>query len=112
MSLYLRLRVLLIVAEKQSIIFKSNLELFGNAKVPPNRPRQQRIITLKALCDHLLEKPTSYLDEMTVFLFDEFDRDVTISTISRTLVSIGQSPNRMSLLLLGTPPPIPTISAY
>jgi transposase len=73
---------------------RSNLELFGNAKAPPNRPRQQQIITptmLKALCDYLLEKPTSFLDEMAVFLSDEFDVEVSISTISRTLASIGWS---------------------
>jgi hypothetical protein len=39
---------------------------------------------LKALCDHLLEKPASYLDEMAVFLSDEFDEDVAISTSSKT----------------------------
>jgi hypothetical protein len=46
---------------------------------------------LEALCDYLLEKPTLYLDEMAVFLWDEFDIHVTISSISRALSSIGWS---------------------
>jgi hypothetical protein len=29
-------------------------------------------LMIKALCDHLSEKPGLYLDEMAVFLWDEF----------------------------------------
>lgn len=43
---------------------------------------------LEALCDHLLEKPALYLDEMVVFLWDEFQTLVT-SSIRRVLVSKG-----------------------
>jgi transposase len=46
---------------------------------------------LDALCDHLLEKPGLYLDEMAVFLWDEFGVLATASTISRALSSIGWS---------------------
>jgi transposase len=46
---------------------------------------------LNALYDHLIEKPGLYLDEMAVFLADEFDLEVTLSTISRALSSIGWS---------------------
>ena len=44
---------------------------------------------LDALCDHLLEKPDQYIDEMVVFLWDEFEVLVTTSTLSRALASIG-----------------------
>lgn len=54
---------------------RSNLRLFGSSKAPPNkggRPRSISPIMLEALCDHLLEKPDLYLDEMAIFLWDEF----------------------------------------
>lgn len=44
---------------------------------------------LEALCDYLLEKPSLYLDEMAVFLWDEFQTLVTTSSIRRALVSKG-----------------------
>ena len=46
---------------------------------------------LSALCDHLLEKPDQYLDEMAVFLWDEFDTMVDPSTIFRALDKIAWS---------------------
>jgi transposase len=46
---------------------------------------------LDALREHLLEKPDQYLDEMAVFLWDEFEVPVTTSTISRALKSIRWS---------------------
>lgn len=42
---------------------------------------------LKALCGHLLEKPDWCLDQMTIFLWDEFDFHATKSSISRALAS-------------------------
>jgi hypothetical protein len=69
---------------RQSVYcIRSNLNQFKSARAPPIRAGQQRIITppmLEALCDHLLGKPTSYLDEMAVFLWDEFDILVTTSS--------------------------------
>ena len=44
---------------------------------------------LQALQQHLLEKPGLYLDEMVVFLWDEFEGIVTTLSISRALRSIG-----------------------
>lgn len=44
---------------------------------------------LQALRQHLLEKPGLYLDEMVVFLWDEFEIIVTAMSISRALGSIG-----------------------
>jgi hypothetical protein len=46
---------------------------------------------LEALCDHLLEKPGLYLDEMAIFLWDEFQMLATASSIRRALVSKGWS---------------------
>jgi hypothetical protein len=46
---------------------------------------------LAALCEHLLEKPELYQDEMAVFLWDEFQVLVTAFSIGRALASIGWS---------------------
>ncbi|KUM63427.1 hypothetical protein ACN42_g3681 [Penicillium freii] len=68
--------------------------MFGSVKSPPNkggRPRSITPVMLEALCDYLLEKPTLYLDEMTIFLWDEFAIQATKSSISRALTSRGWS---------------------
>ena len=73
---------------------RRNLRQFGSVHAPPNRIGRRRTITplmLEALCDHLLEKPALYLDEMAVFLWDEFQTLVTTSSIRRALVSKGWS---------------------
>jgi hypothetical protein len=44
---------------------------------------------LEALCDHLPGKPGLYLEEMAVFLWDEFEVHVSTFSISRTLKDIG-----------------------
>jgi transposase len=46
---------------------------------------------LEALFDHLLEKPGLYLDEMVIFLWDEFQMIATTSSVRRALVSNGWS---------------------
>lgn len=46
---------------------------------------------LEALCDHLLEKPVLYLEEMAVFLWDDFEAHVSTHSISRTLKDLGWS---------------------
>jgi hypothetical protein len=46
---------------------------------------------LDALLEHLLEKPGLYLDEMVVFLYDEFGAFVTKSSIHRALATAGWS---------------------
>ena len=49
----------------------TNMNLFGDVKAPPNkggRPRRLTPVMLKALCDHLLEKPHLYLDKIAIFL--------------------------------------------
>ncbi|KAK8036601.1 hypothetical protein PG991_001738 [Apiospora marii] len=73
---------------------RSKLRCFGTTRAPPNGVGRRRIITppmLKALLDHLVEKPETYQDEMAVYLFDEFDVEVTVPCISRALASAGWS---------------------
>jgi transposase len=69
-----------------------NLRHFGKTKAPSIGAGRRRRITsqmLDALCEHLLEKPGLYQDEMAIFLYDEFGIHVTIPSISRALKSIG-----------------------
>jgi transposase len=73
---------------------RRNLRLFGHVYAPPTRIGRRRSITppmIEALCDHLLEKPGLYLEEMVIFLWDEFQTLVTTSSIRRALVSQGWS---------------------
>ena len=44
---------------------------------------------LDALCEHLLEKPDLYQDEMAIFLWDEFEVLMTTFSIRKALASIG-----------------------
>lgn len=56
---------------------------------------------LDALRERLIEKPDQYLDEMAVFLWDEFEVLVTTSTISRTLKTIEWSKKTARRVALG-----------
>lgn len=67
---------------------RSNIRAFNTAKAPWNgggRPRSITPSMLEALREHLLEKPDKYLDEMVIFLWDEFRILVAASTVSRAL---------------------------
>jgi hypothetical protein len=46
---------------------------------------------LEALCDHLIEKPALSLDDVVVFLWDEFALQAMKLSISRALKSKGWS---------------------
>lgn len=73
---------------------RANWRCFQSTTAPRNRPGPPRSVIppmVDALCQHLLEKPDQYLDEMAVFLWDEFEVLVTSVTICRTLKSIGWS---------------------
>ena len=83
---------------------RSNIRTFGTAKAPWNGGGRPRSITppmLEALREHLFEKPDQYLDEMVVFLWDEFGVLLTVSTISRTLKSIKWSKKQCRLVAKG-----------
>ena len=65
-----------IKCSRQSVYnIRSNLQRVNSARGPLIRLGRPRTIIspmLEALCDGLLEKPGLYLDEMAIFLFDEF----------------------------------------
>lgn len=44
---------------------------------------------LEALFDHVIEKPSLYLDKMAIFLYDEFDIIVSPSSIKQALSLAG-----------------------
>lgn len=73
---------------------RSNLRCFGTTKAPRNGGGHPRSIThpiLEPLSEHLLERPDQYIDDMAVFLWDEFEVLPALSTISRALKSMGWS---------------------
>jgi transposase len=81
-------------SERSIKAIRSNLRYFGSTRAPPNGGGGCRSITLQmleVLKEHLLEKPELYLEEMVVFLWDEFDVLVSPSSISRALRSINWS---------------------
>lgn len=72
----------------------SNLRCFGTTRAPFNGVGRPRSITpqmLRALCEHLIEKPELYQEEIAVFLWDEFEAQVTVRSIGRALASVGWS---------------------
>jgi hypothetical protein len=72
----------------------TNLRLFGKTKAPPNGTGQRRRVTpqmLTALCEHLLDKPGLFREEMAVFLYDEFNVLNSVSSIGRALADIKWS---------------------
>ena len=71
------------------INIRRNLRQFGGAHAPPTRISRKPTVTplmIDALCDHFSEKPGLYLDEMAVFLWDEFRTMITISSTKRALL--------------------------
>jgi hypothetical protein len=73
---------------------RSNLRCFGTTRAPFNGVGRPRSITppmLRALCEHLIEKPELFQDEMGLFLWDEFEAQVTVYSIGRALASVGWS---------------------
>lgn len=69
---------------------RSNIRQFGDTRALPiraGRPRSITVSILEALCDHLQEKPDLYLDEIAVFLLDEFGKQAMTSSIRRALTS-------------------------
>ncbi|GAB7336309.1 hypothetical protein MBLNU13_g09053t1 [Cladosporium sp. NU13] len=74
---------------------RSNVRAFGSPMAPPTASvGRSRIITpvmVDALKEMLLGKPDRQLDELAAFLRDDFDVEVSNSTISRTLKMEGWS---------------------
>lgn len=61
-------------------------EMAEQAQTRVGRKRTVTLLMIEALCNHLYEKPGLYLEEMVVFLWDEFQAMVTTSSIRRTLI--------------------------
>ena len=78
--------------ERSITNIRKNLRLFGSARSPPvsvgRRPSIAPII-IDALCDHLAEKPGLYVEEMAIFLWDEFNILPSSSSIKRALSRAG-----------------------
>jgi transposase len=69
----------------------TNVRLFGSTRAPANGAGRRQHITppmLDALCDRLTEKPGLCRDEMAVFLYDEFDILVSVSSVGKALASM------------------------
>jgi transposase len=80
--------------------YKRNLELFPKyeGRSPPTKKGPARLIETQAfdaLIVHLIRKPGTYLDEMVVFLADEFSVDVSTATVSRALSKYGWSKKKV-----------------
>jgi transposase len=58
---------------------------------PVGRPRSITPLILDTLCEHLLENPGLYLEEMVLFIWDKFKVQVTTYSIARALKSISWS---------------------
>lgn len=74
--------------------YKRNIRTFGAATAPHVVRGPLRVIdprALSALLAALIHRPSMYLDEMAVFLYDHSGITVSISTIHRALSSIGWS---------------------
>lgn len=79
-------------SERSITNIRKNMRQFGTARSPQIRTGQAPCITasmVDALCDHLTEKPGLYLEEMAVFLWDEFNVLPSLSTIQRALSQEG-----------------------
>ena len=73
---------------------RSNMQHFESTKAPPNGGGRPSSITppmMSALCDHFLERPTLYQDEMAEYLMAEFGGYVSKHAVRRALLSIGWS---------------------
>jgi transposase len=81
-------------SERSIKAIRSNLRHFSTTRAPLNGGGRRRSISppmLDALCDHLLEKPGLFQEEMVTFLWDEFDVFVSTFSISRSLKAIRWS---------------------
>jgi len=74
---------------------RRNLRVFGQPTAPClAKPGPTPVLTktmVEALLYYLVEKPELYLDEMALFLWDEFRVIISLSTISRVLLDAGWS---------------------
>ncbi len=73
---------------------RANLRLFNSTKAPPNRVGCRRKILPvvgEALLHRLTEQPDLYRSDMINFLREEYDVDVSLSTVTRLLQDVDWS---------------------
>jgi hypothetical protein len=81
---------------KRSVInISNNLHRFRNVRGPQTTVSPRQSVNppmLQALCDHLLRKPRLYVDEVAIFLKDEFCVQVTNLSVKprRSLRLVGR----------------------
>ena len=78
--------------ERSVTHIRKNLQLFGTARAPPvpgGRPPSITPLMLDALRDYLTQKPGLYVEEMAIFLWDEFNVLPSPSSIKRALFQEG-----------------------
>ena len=79
---------------------KRNLRDFGSTAAPPSRggrPPSMTPMMRDALLGHFRRRPDLYLEELVVYLWDEFGVRVTKSSISRTLHSAKKKPRHKAI---------------
>jgi len=94
---------------------RSNIRDFGSTRAPPNSVGRPRSITppmLDALCEHLLEKPELYQEEMVLFLLDEFKVNVTTFSVARALKSKGWTKKTIRRIARGRNTDLRDLYAY
>lgn len=70
----------------------SNIRMFSSVKALANKGGRLRSITpiiLEASYNYLFEKPGLYLNEIAIFLWDDFNMYIIKSSISRALIYKG-----------------------
>lgn len=79
-------------SERSVTNIRRNMRLFGSPRspsVPAGQPSSITSVMLDTLCDHLAEKPGLYIDEMAIFLWDEFNILPSSSSVKRALTRAG-----------------------
>lgn len=80
------------ISVRQLRKMRRNWEDFGEVVRPhvaSGRPKKLNRIHQEALLEYLEQRPTTFQDEMSWFLWDEFQLVVVESTISRALKKLG-----------------------
>lgn len=85
------------VAERSVRRWRQNYELFGAPYAPGTRGMKHGRLTILTLADednmleYLVHRPTAYLDEVALQIFDETGKEVSVATVSRALHRRGWS---------------------
>ncbi|KAJ5354427.1 hypothetical protein N7541_005471 [Penicillium brevicompactum] len=86
-------------SERSVTNIRRNMRLFGSPRspsVPAGQPSSITSVMLDTLCDHLAEKPGLYIDEMAIFLWDEFNILPSSSSVKRALTRAGWTKRKLN----------------